>query len=210
MAETHNTVVATYAKHEGAEAAIRKVGEAGLDLGRFTIVGRASHVEERVTGLRQTGDRVGFWAECGTLWGGVSGLPIGGLMVDLPEVGPVLVVGHMAMAVAVAITGGMDGAVLGVLGAALAGIGVPHPSILECREALAGEARLGRKVRAAPVRHHVLARTAAGPGDTIGEGERHEGADLRGRLFGDAPLRPCERRGRAPSVGLQSFKTTRC
>ena len=140
------TIVAVYAKHDAAEAAIRRVAGAGLDMQHFSIVGQGYHTEEQVIGFYSAGDRVKFWGARGAYWGGLWGLLFGGLMLTIPVVGPVMVLGHLAAVVFTAVAGGIEGAVvmggLGALGAALFSIGIPHDTVLQYEQALKADSFL--------------------------------------------------------------------
>jgi hypothetical protein len=134
------TLVAVYATHDAAEAAIRKIAESGLDMKHFSIVGKGYHTEEKAIGFYSTGDRVQFWGSRGAYWGGLWGLLFGGMMLTIPVVGPVMVLGTLSASVFAAIAGAVEGAVviggLGALGAALFSIGIPHHSVLQYESAL--------------------------------------------------------------------------
>ncbi len=135
-----NAVVAVYATHDTAEAAVRKVADSGFDMKNFSIIGKGYHTEENVTGFYSTGDRVSFWGRRGAYWGGLWGLLFGGLMLTIPVLGPVMVLGHLAGAVFATVAGVAEGAVvfggLGALGAALYSIGIPKHSVLQYEAAL--------------------------------------------------------------------------
>jgi hypothetical protein len=136
----NNSIVAVYAKHDAAEAAIRKIAEADLDMKHFSIIGKGYHSEEQVTGFYSAGDRIKFWGSRGAYWGGLWGLLFGGLMLTVPVIGPVVVLGHLAAVVFTAVSSAVEGAVvvggMGALGAALYGIGIPHNSVLNYEQAL--------------------------------------------------------------------------
>jgi hypothetical protein len=135
-----DSIVAVYATHDAAEAAIRRVAEGGLDMQHFSIIGKGYHTEEKVVGFYTTGDRVKFWGSRGAYWGGLWGLLFGGMMLTIPVVGPVMVLGPIAAAVFGSLAAGVEGAVvmggLGALGAALYGIGIPEKSVLQYEQAL--------------------------------------------------------------------------
>lgn len=135
-----DAIVAIYADHDAAEAAIRKVAKSGLDMQHFSIVGQGYHTDEKVIGFYSAGDRVRFWGGRGAYWGGLWGLLFGGLMLTVPVVGPVMVLGHLAGVVFTALAGAVEGAVvvggMGALGAALFSIGIPHHSVLQYEQAL--------------------------------------------------------------------------
>ncbi len=141
-----NAVVAVYAAHDTAEAAVRKVADSGFDMKNFSIVGKGYHTEENVIGFYSTGDRVRFWGSRGAYWGGLWGLLFGGLMLTIPVIGPVMVLGHLAAAVFTAVAGAAEGAVmfggLGALGAALYSIGIPERSVVQYEAALKADGYL--------------------------------------------------------------------
>ena len=104
----NDAIVAVFDHHSGAEAAIKKLSESGLDIKHFSIVGKGYHSEEKVTGFYSTGKSVQFWGTNGAMWGGLWGLFFGGMMLTIPAVGPVIVVGHLAAM----IFGALQGAVV--------------------------------------------------------------------------------------------------
>jgi hypothetical protein len=54
----NDAVVAVFADHRGAEAAVRKLAESGLDMMHSSIVGKGYHAEEKVIGFYNTVDRI--------------------------------------------------------------------------------------------------------------------------------------------------------
>lgn len=132
----NDAIVAIFDHHSGAEAAIRKLSEGGLDIKHFSIVGKGYHSEEKVTGFYSTGKSVQFWGTNGAMWGGLWGLFFGGMMLTIPAVGPVIVVGHLAAMIFGALEGAVVVGGLSALGAALYGLGIPKDSIIEYEEAL--------------------------------------------------------------------------
>lgn len=136
MSSQNDAIVATYADHMDAEAAIRKLSSAGLDMKQFSIIGKGYHTEEQVTGFYNAGDRMQFWGKNGAIWGGLWGLFFGGMMITVPVLGPVMVLGHLAGIVFAAVEGAAIFGGLGVLGAALASIGLPENSMISYEEVL--------------------------------------------------------------------------
>src|ERR1700710_3181217 len=100
----YNAIVAVYEKHDAAEAAIRKIAEAGLDMKHFSIVGKGYHSEEQVIGFYSAGGRIKFWGSRGAYWGGLWGLLFGGLVLTVPVIGPVVVLGHLAAVIFAAVS----------------------------------------------------------------------------------------------------------
>ena len=136
MSSHTDAVVATFAHHREAESAVRKLAGAGLDMKHFSIVGQGYHSEEKVIGFYNTGDRIAFWGQNGALWGGLWGLFVGGMMLTVPGVGPVVVLGHLAAMVFGALQGAVVVGGASALGAALFSIGLPRDSIIQYEEAL--------------------------------------------------------------------------
>ena len=135
MTKNH-AVVAVFADHNGAEAAIRKIAGGGLDMKHFSIIGKGYHTEEKVIGFYNTGDRVKFWGQNGAMWGGLWGLFFGGILMTVPMVGPVMVLGHLAAMVFAAVEGAVVVGGLSALGAALFSLGIPKDSVIEYEQAL--------------------------------------------------------------------------
>ena len=138
MNHDHSTV-AVFEAHDRAEAAIRRLSEAGFPIGRLSIVGKGYQTEEQVVGFYNLGDRVKLWGKNGALWGGLWGLLATGVFMSVPVLGPVIVLGHLAAMV----VGGLEGAVvaggIGALGGALASLGVPKDSVLRYEQDLKAE-----------------------------------------------------------------------
>ena len=125
-----NSVIAVFADHQGAEAAVKKLAAEGIDIKHLSVVRKGYHTDEKVTGFYNTGDRVKFWGKNGGFWGGLWGWLAGGVFITGPVVGPVVVVGFLAAAVISAIEGAVVVGGLSALGAALYSIGIPKNSIV--------------------------------------------------------------------------------
>jgi hypothetical protein len=125
-----NSVVAVFASHDQAEAAIRELQKDGFDMKKLSIVGKDYHTEEHVVGYYTTGDRMLYWGELGAFWGGFWGLLLGSGFFWVPGVGQLLVAGPLVMW----IVGALEEAVLvgglSALGAALVSIGIPKNSVV--------------------------------------------------------------------------------
>jgi uncharacterized membrane protein len=76
---TMNSVVAVYDTHEQAEAAIKELQEAGVDMQNLSIAGKDTHTDEHVVGYYNAGDRMKYWGKLGAFWGGFWGLLFGSL-----------------------------------------------------------------------------------------------------------------------------------
>jgi hypothetical protein len=129
--EKVDTVVAVFANHDAAEAAIKKLSAAGFAMKSLSLVGKGYHTEEKVVGFYNISDRVKFWGKRGAFWGGFWGLFLGGLFMTVPVIGHVVVLGYLAAAVFSGIENAVLVGGLSALGAALYSIGIPKDSVLQ-------------------------------------------------------------------------------
>jgi hypothetical protein len=137
-----NAVVAVFADHLAAEAAIKKLADAGIDMKHLSIVGKGYHTDEKVVGFYNLGDRVKFWGKRGAFWGGLWGWLFGGVFLTIPVVGHVVVLGYLAAMVISAIEGAVVVGGLSALGAALYGSGIPKDSVLQYETAIKADSFL--------------------------------------------------------------------
>ncbi len=131
-----DTVIAVFADHQGAEAAVKKLAEAGFEMKTLSVVGKGYHTEEKVVGFYSVGDRIKFWGAKGAFWGGLWGLFFGGLLISIPVVGYVVVLGYLAAMAITTVEGAVVGGGLSALAAALYGVGVPKDSVIHYEAAL--------------------------------------------------------------------------
>jgi hypothetical protein len=133
---TMNSVVAVYDTHEKAEAAIKELQEAGVDMKSLSIAGKDTHTDEHVVGYYNAGDRMKYWGKLGAFWGGFWGLLFGSAMFAIPGFGPILVGGPLVAW----IVGALEEAVMiggvSAVGAGLVSIGIPKDSVLKYDVAL--------------------------------------------------------------------------
>jgi hypothetical protein len=133
---TDSAAVAIFATHDLADAAVRELASADFDITKISVIGRGYHTEENVAGFYTTGDRVKSWGGYGAFWGGLWGLLLGGLFLTVPVVGPVVIVGHLAIMIASGVETALIVGGLGVIGAALYGMGIPKDSALRYEKAV--------------------------------------------------------------------------
>jgi hypothetical protein len=134
--EIVDSVVAVFADHNAAEAAVKKLAASGFDMKNLSLVGKGYHTDEKVVGFYTAGDRVKFWGSRGAFWGGFWGLFFGALFMSIPFVGHVVVLGYLAT---VAIAGIENAAIVGglsALGAALYSAGIPKDSVIKYETAV--------------------------------------------------------------------------
>ncbi len=131
-----NSVVAVFANHEAAEAAVKQVTDGGFEMKHLSVVGKGYHTDEKVVGFYNTGDRIKFWGSRGAFWGGFWGLFFGGLFMTIPFVGHVVVLGYLATVAISGIENAVPVGGLSALGAAIYSIGVPKDSVLQYETAV--------------------------------------------------------------------------
>jgi hypothetical protein len=132
----NNAVIAVFTDHSAAEAAVKKLAEAGIDMKYLSVVGKGYHTDEKVIGFYNTGDRMAFWGKRGAFWGGLWGWLMGGAFLFVPVLGHVVVLGYLVTAVVAAIEGAVVVGGLSALGAALYGSGIPKDSVLAYETAI--------------------------------------------------------------------------
>ncbi len=125
------TIVAVFAEHQSAEAAVKKLAANGFDIKNLSLVGKGYHTDEKVTGFYNTGDRVKLWGSRGAFWGGFWGLFFGGLFITIPVTGPVAVLGYLSAVIISAVENAVLVGGLSAIGAALFSIGIPKDSVLQ-------------------------------------------------------------------------------
>lgn len=124
-------VIAIFADHHEADAAVKKLANGGFALTNLSIVGKGYYTGEKVVGFYSTGGRIKFWGTRGAFWGGLWGLFVGGASLTLPVVGPVLVLGYLAATIVTAVEGALLVGGLSSLGAALCSVGTPRDSVIQ-------------------------------------------------------------------------------
>ena len=135
MPEQH-AVVAVYATHVQAEAAVKELQRAGVDMHTLSIVGKGSHTDEHVVGYYNTGDRMKYWGKIGAFWGGFWGLLFGSAFFAIPGLGPVLVAGPLVAWIVAALEGAAVVGGVSAIGAGLIGMGIPKDSVVQYELAL--------------------------------------------------------------------------
>jgi hypothetical protein len=140
--EKTDTVVAVFADHAAAEAAVKKLTAAGFEMKQLSVVGKGYQIDEKVVGFYNVGDRIKFWGTRGALWGGLWGMFFGGLFLSIPVVGHVVVLGYLASMAIYGIENAVMVGGLSALGAALYGIGVPKDSVIQYETAVKADSFL--------------------------------------------------------------------
>jgi hypothetical protein len=131
-----NSIVAIYATHPAAEAAIKELQLSGFDMRKLSIVGRDYHTEEQVVGYYNVGDRMKSWGKIGAFWGWIWGCLFGSAFFLIPGIGPLVVAGPLVGWLVGALESAVVVGGLSALGAGLFGLGIPKDSILKYETAL--------------------------------------------------------------------------
>lgn len=119
-----------YYSREEAEAAVRELKDAGYDMNRISVIARDA---DSIAGGPTTQD-VGNKADEGAATGAVTGGALGGLTgllvglgaLAIPGIGPILLAGAEATAIATTLAGAGIGAAAGGLIGGLVGLGIPE------------------------------------------------------------------------------------
>src|SRR6202044_1844464 len=129
--ENTDTVIAVFADHNSAEAAVKKLTAAGFKMQNLSVVGKGYQTDEKVVGFYNEGDRIKFWGTRGAFWGGLWGLFLGGMFLTIPVVGHVIVLGYLAATAISAVESAVVVGGVSALGAALYSIGIPKDSVIQ-------------------------------------------------------------------------------
>lgn len=125
------SIVAIYETHANAEAAVKTLQQAGIDMKQLSIVGKDFHTEEHALGFYTSGDRMKFWGARGAFWGSLWGMLFGSALFFIPAIGPIVAMGPVVGWIIGALEGAAVGGVAGVLVAALTSIGIPEDSVVK-------------------------------------------------------------------------------
>jgi hypothetical protein len=134
--------VGTFPTYGAAETALHDLRDSNFPMDRVSVVGRdmnatddmggasvgerLSTASERANDETHADDGAKTGALAGGAFGGLTGLLVGLGAVAIPGVGPVMLGGALATALATTISGGAIGAAAGGVVGALAGLGIPE------------------------------------------------------------------------------------
>lgn len=129
----HKRAIGVFPYRRDAEAALTELRDSGFPMSRVSVIAKDADNKNPVAGVNTTsgvGNKADEGAKAGAATGGALG-GLGGLLVGLgtlaiPGVGPIMLGGATATAIATAISGGAIGAAAGGLVGALAGLGIPE------------------------------------------------------------------------------------
>ena len=122
--------------HAQAEAAIRALDAAGIDMKKLSLIGKGAHTEEHAVGFYTAGDRIKSWGATGAFWGGVWGLLLAPAVFVLPGLGLVALAGPVVATLVSALEGAVLVGGVSAVSAALMQVGVPKDEAIRYETAL--------------------------------------------------------------------------
>lgn len=137
-AQQHKRAVGTFSNHSEAEKALYELRDSGFSMNQVSIVGQdinhnavaGANSADQLSELNPTENKADEGAKTGATAGGVvgglTGLLVGLGLVAIPGVGPVMLAGAGATALATTLTGGAIGAATGGIVGGLVGLGIPE------------------------------------------------------------------------------------
>jgi hypothetical protein len=130
------SVVAVFTAHHAAETAVKRLAAAGFEMKNLSVVGRGYQSEETAIGFYSTGEQGKFWGARGTYWGGQWRLFLGGAFLTTPELGPVVILGHLAPIAISILEGASIVRGVGAIGAAFQDVGICTDCALDYEAAM--------------------------------------------------------------------------
>ncbi len=124
------------ADHKEANIAVGDIIHNHFDMNSFSVIGKGYPAEENAVRFYNIGERMTFWGKYGAIWGGLCGLFFGGLFLTVPVMGPIVVLGHLAVIVVSVIEGALVVGGFTAIGAALYRVGIPKDSAIKSEESL--------------------------------------------------------------------------
>lgn len=138
MNQNQKRAVGTFSHHADAETALHELRDSGFSMAQVSVVGQDMNGNSNIAGAN-TGDRLSdldknnraddgakTGAATGGTVGGLTGLLVGLGMVAIPGVGPIMLAGAGATALATTLAGGAIGAATGGIVGGLIGLGIPE------------------------------------------------------------------------------------
>jgi hypothetical protein len=130
----HRRAVGTFQNRKAAEHALHDLRDSGFSMDQVSVVAQDSDRHDTLAGAEMSdrahdhkaddGAKVG--AASGGALGGITGLLVGIGALAIPGVGPVMLAGATATALATTLAGGAIGAAAGSLLGGLVGLGIPE------------------------------------------------------------------------------------
>jgi hypothetical protein len=131
-----NTTVSVFSNSIEIPPAVSKLAEAGFDMKRLSVVGRACRGNGKLAAYFRDGDRIRCWGEQSELWNSLYPVIQEWTLLNCPGTGLLLVVGLMAQWIVAVLNNSAIFGTLSVLGATLYSMGVAKDCVQDYEEAL--------------------------------------------------------------------------
>ncbi len=125
--------VGLFYSRDEAERALRALKDDGFDMNRVNVIAKDADQVTQAAGIDTAQDEgnnaaegAGAGATTGTVLGGIGGLLVGLGTLAIPGVGPIIVAGEAATAIATTLAGAGIGAAAGGIIGGLVGLGIPE------------------------------------------------------------------------------------
>lgn len=139
MMPTENATVAVCDSPAEADRALRELRKAGFETGSVSVAARDGARQKAVACYYQAGAGMRCCGHSGAFWNGVWAMLPGWAILEIPDLGGLLVAGRLAEWVVAGLENAAIFSGLSALGAALYSIGIPKEAIAEYEAALAEE-----------------------------------------------------------------------
>lgn len=132
--ERQKRAVGIFSSRREAEDALHELRDSGFPMGRVSVIAKNADQLDSVAGVdvndhvrdNQADEGARTGAVAGGALGGLTGLLVGLGALAIPGIGPVMLAGATATAIATTLSGGAIGALAGSLLGALVGLGIPE------------------------------------------------------------------------------------
>jgi hypothetical protein len=136
--QRYKRAIGTFSNHGDAESSLHELRDSGFEMDCVSVVGQDINRNSSMAGAggsdrlsdlgseNKSGDGAKGGAVAGGALGGITGLLVGLGMVAIPGVGPIMLAGAGATALATTLTGGAIGAATGGIVGGLIGLGIPE------------------------------------------------------------------------------------
>ncbi|MBW4576601.1 MAG: signal transduction histidine kinase LytS [Aphanothece sp. CMT-3BRIN-NPC111] len=129
----HKRAAGVFSNHRDAEHALTELKHSGFDMGKVSVIAKDAY-RVGIMGGAEVRDKDGNKADEGAKAGAITGGTLGGLTgllvglgaLAIPGIGPVMLAGATATALATTLSGAAIGAAAGGLLGALVGLGIPE------------------------------------------------------------------------------------
>ncbi|MGB8701791.1 MAG: DUF1269 domain-containing protein [Thermosynechococcaceae cyanobacterium] len=134
--------VGVFTNYDVTETALNELKNRGFLMDRVSVVGRdinlhtemagantsdqLANIDNLTTDENEAEETAQKGAVAGSTLGGMTGLLVGLGIIAIPGIGPIMLAGATATAIATVISGGVIGAAVGSLAGGLVGLGIPN------------------------------------------------------------------------------------